>query len=206
MKELIKARLLLADLREIDKHYEEAGFGTMTGIVLFKQVLIATANLVDFEQTIRPLYAKHRHLSASYSDTAREFEFAKYLRNKFAGHIQPELIEKAIEWRPELNYMLKGDDELSMYLMNLFVLETAINTYVNADGTHKVFDSETDLVYAPDMKRFLVFLTGIVKAGIAHLQKLIAALSEETQFPDENKMDMKLWVAAGRTEFTFIRR
>lgn len=206
MKELIKARLLLADLKEIDKHYEETGFSTMTSIVMFKQVLIATANLVDFEQKIKPLYAKHRHLSASYRDTAREFEFAKYLRNKFVGHIKPELIEKAVEWRPELNYLLKRDDALSMYFMNLFVLETAINTYVNVDGTHKVFDSNIHLIYTPDLDRFVVFLTGIVKAGTAYLQKLIATLSKDIQFPDENKMDLKLWVAAGRTEFKFIRK
>lgn len=206
MKEFIKARLILADLLEIDKHYEETGFGNMTSIVLFKQVLIATANLVDFELTIRPLYAKYRDLSALYSTTGREFEFAKYLRNKFAGHIKPELIDKAIEWRPELAYQIKGTEQQDMYFINLFILETAINTYVNDDGTHKVFESETDLLYPPDMTRLLIFLTKIVKAGIAYLEKLIEALSEEIQFPDVNELDMKLWFEAGKTEFKFIRK
>ena len=41
-----------------------------------------------------------------------------------------------------------------MAVYNLFFLETAINTYVDDQGRHKFFDSETDLLYPPDEKRF----------------------------------------------------
>lgn len=116
---LIKARLIQADLREIDREFEESGFGNLFTMVLFKQALISIANLVDFALTVRSMYREHPHLSLRCRQTINEFEFAKYLRNKFAGHIKPELIEKSLQWRPEMRFYLdKMSDNHAMALYN----------------------------------------------------------------------------------------
>ena len=95
MEQFIKSQLLKADLVEIDRQLEDTGFKDMASMLLVKQVFLAIANLVDFELTVRPLYQEHRALSAEYKKASKEYEFAKYLRNKFIGHIKQELIEKA---------------------------------------------------------------------------------------------------------------
>lgn len=207
MIQFIKSQLLKADLIEIDRQLEVIGFKDMSSVVLVKQAFIAIANLVDFELKVRPRYAVHRNLSEIYAKASKEFQFAKYLRNKFIGHIKPELLEKALEWKPELRYLLKSTDKPEVIFMyNLWVLETAINSYVNQDGTHKIFESETDLMYPPDLKRFLIFLTHIVKSGIEYLEALSTAIGEGIEMADFTQQDLEYWIAAGKTEFEFMKK
>lgn len=167
MEKLIKAHLLNADLIEIDRLFEKANLKGISNIILLKQSFVTIANLVDFELTVRTIYAEHRELSSIYAKASKEYEFVKYLRNKFVGHIKPELLTKTIEWKPELKYMIRNIQNSELMLVcNLWILETAINTYVNPDETHKIFDSETDFIYPPDNKRFLIFLTHVIKSSI----------------------------------------
>lgn len=207
MEQFIKSKLLKADLVDIDRQLEENGFKDISSMLLIKQAFVTIANLVDFELTVRPMYADHRELSGIFSKASKEYEFAKYLRNKFIGHIKPELLEKAIEWKPELRYMLKETDKPDvMFMYNLWILETAINTYVNPDEHHKIFDSETDLVYPPDMKRFLIFLTHVVKSGIEYLEALSTAIGQSVEMLEYTEQDMAHWLAAGKTDFEYIKK
>lgn len=205
--QFIKSQILKADLLEIDQQLKDTGFKNLSSILLVKQALIAISNLVDFELTVRPSYIVHRNLSEIYSKASKEFEFAKYLRNKFIGHIKPELLEKALEWKPELRYMLKFTDKAEvMFFYNLWLLETAINSYVDQDGTHKTFESETDFVYPPDMERFLIFLAHIIESGIKYLEALSTALEGAIEMADFPQQDFEHWVAASNTEFKFIKK
>lgn len=203
----IAARLLQADLSSIDAHFSEVGISDMAGIVCLKNAFLALANLVDFERTVRDLYKENQMLSAVFSENQRNYEFAKYLRNKLVGHIHSELIEKAIEWKPELRYLVtKMDDLKIMLLVNIFVLETAINTYVGEDGKHKLFESETDLVYPPDWKRFVDYLEVSIRSAIHYLGDLCGVLSATIEHPAPNKLDFELWAKAGMTDFAFLKK
>ena len=119
------------------------------------------------------LYKEAPHLSEIYKTASKEFKFAKYLRNKFAAHIHPELLAKAIEWKPELRFLAdRMDEQQIMQFCNLCVLETAINTYVDQSGDHLVFDSETDLFFPNDTERFSRFLEKVIRTGIQYLTEL----------------------------------
>lgn len=206
---LIKARLIQADLKEIDREFEENGFGNLFTMVLFKQALISVANLVDFELTVRKMYQENPQLSVRYRKSINEFEFAKYLRNKFVGHMKPELIEKAIEWRPEMRFYLnKMSESHAMAFYNEWILETAINSYVKPDGTHKIFSSETALDYPPDKTRFLIFITKIIKDGISFIEELISYMDidYETLCNLNLKEQLLLGLNAGKTNFEFIKK
>ena len=148
MEQFIKAKLLQADLKEIDQQLSQGGFKNMGSMLLVKQSLLTISNLVDLELSVRVIYKQYPILSEIYRRHEAKYRFAKYLRNKFVGHVKQELILKAIEWRPELRYLLRSsDDANTAFAFNLFALETAINTYVNPDGSHQLFESETDLIY-----------------------------------------------------------
>lgn len=203
----IAARLLQADLSAIDTHFSEVGISDMAGIVCLKNAFLAPANMVDFERTVRENYRAHKTLSAVFSENQRNYEFAKYLRNKLVGHIHSELIEKAIEWKPELRYLAAHmDDPKVMLMVNIFVLETAINTYVGEDGKHKVFESETDLIYPPDWKRFADYLEVSIRSAIHYLDDLCGVLSAAIDHPVPDQLDFELWAKAGRTDFAFLKK
>lgn len=203
----ITARLLQADLSAIDLHFSEVGINNMAGIVHLKSAFLALANMVDFERTVRDLYKVHKTLSAVFFENIRNYEFAKYLRNKFVGHIHSELIAKAVEWKPELRYAVAhmGDQD-TMLMVNIFVLETAINTYVGEDEMHKVFESETDLLYPPDWKRFIDYLQVSIRSAIQYLDDLCRALNAAIDHPASGQFDSELWVKAGVTKFAFLKK
>ncbi len=135
-------------------------------VLIVKQALVTLGNLADLEGALRPLYRNNLDFAGRVKSSSPDLHFAKYLRNVFGGHINEDLIGKAYEWRPELR-MLPGIRELNgTVALNLFVLETAINTYVAEDGRHGMFSSETDLVYPPDNERFCAWLTGAMGAAI----------------------------------------
>lgn len=204
---LVKSQLLRADLVAADEHFVAHGYNDMTGIVLLKSALVAVSNLVDFESSISRLYKEAPHLSRIYKAASKEFKFAKYLRNKFAGHIHPELLAKAIEWKPELRFIAdRMDEQQIMQFCNLCVLETAINTYVDNDGNHRVFESETDLFFPKDNERFSMFLEKVIRTGIQYLTELGVVLRSKIDKPAEGLESLEYWKTAGLTEFNFIAK
>jgi hypothetical protein len=207
MEQFIKLQLLKADLVEVDNQLSETGFRNMTSMLLLKQAFITISNLVDFEITIRSIYREHSELSKEYKKSSKNYEFAKYLRNKYIGHIKQELIAKSIEWKPELRYLLNRTDEPNiMFIYNLYILETAINTFVENDGTHKIFKTETDLQYPPDLERFLTYVSCTVKSAISYLSNLAGVLGKRIEMLNVSEQKIEHWYAAGKTKFEYIKK
>ncbi|EGU36777.1 hypothetical protein [Vibrio scophthalmi] len=211
MDQFLQAKVLKADLVSIDSQFTEKGIGDMSSMVLLKQSLISVANFVDFEVTIRRMYRDHPDLSTFYKSFSKECEFAKYLRNKFVGHLKQELINKSLEWNPEIRMFLNDmDDPNIAYVVNQLILETAINTYVDGNQKHRIFESETDLNYPPDSTRFLKFLTLIIRSSIEFLAKYLEIRQADVQVKIDKEIGMdgmlKLGIEAGKTEFSFIKK
>lgn len=207
MISFLKANLLKSELIEIDKQLSNCRMQNTSWLLCVKSIFVAISNLVDYELTVRILYKENKELSIEYNRMKKELEFAKYLRNKFVGHITDELINKSIEWKPQIRYSLERVDEDDiMFIFNIFILETAINTYVDSNGKHKIFDSETDLAYPPDTERFLKYLTLIVRSAISYLINLTNVLKKDIEMLDPSEQKLEHWIAAAETEFKFIKK
>jgi hypothetical protein len=145
-------------------------------IQTLKVALTALANLADLEGALRPLYEDNPRIGTWMKELRPSLDFAKYLRNVYVGHINEDLIAKTHEWRPEVRALPEQRTLTATALLNVFVLETAINTYVAPDGSHGMFATETDLVYPPDMQRFCAWLSDAVRLAI----RVTDALGEVT--------------------------
>lgn len=203
----ISARLAHGDLVGADKALEAGPEDHAIRLVLLKQLLVSCANVADLEGISRGLYKDHPELNEIISTHRRGFEFAKYMRNIAVGHVNPALCRKAIEWRPELNAVLVTHDagaDADAFL-SYAVLETAINTFVDGER-HKVFESDTDLAYPPDLTRFLNYVGETVHAGIAYCSALSAIAVSRAELPDYREKWFELAAKAGQTEFKFITR
>lgn len=135
-----------------------------------------------------------------------DLRFAKYLRNVFAGHLNDDLITKTYEWRPELRSLPEKRVIYGTIALNIFVLETAINTYVTADGSHGMFPSETDLVYPPDMERFCTWLSATIRSAIEACDLLGQITHGEVAPLGERAEMLEAFKAAGLTDFSRIRK
>jgi hypothetical protein len=202
---VISARLAHGDLVAADKALEAGPDDHAMRLVLLKQLLVSCANVADLEGISRGLYKDHPELNEIISTHRRGFEFAKYMRNVAVGHVNPALCRKAIEWRPELNTVLAACDAGTDAFLSYAILETAINTFVDGER-HKVFESDTDLAYPPDLARFLNYLGETVHAGMAYCSALSAIAVSRAELPDYREKRFELAAKAGQTEFKFITR
>jgi hypothetical protein len=206
-EKLLQAEIYAADLRVVDAHFASIGIQDANGMLHLKSALVTLANVCDFEGTVRASYKEFGEPGAVFKRLRKQFELAKYLRNKFVGHIHPELLAKALEWQPTLRQVLpSGDDPNVMVLVNLWLLETAINTYVDGDGKHKVFPSETDLMYPPDWQRFAGYLVSTIRGGIEYLALIRAYWAPLVAAPQAEPFSLEAALRAGRTEFKYLAR
>jgi hypothetical protein len=202
----VAARLAHGDLIEIDRRLADARKLDAQWLLLVKLALVSVANVTDLELSVRSIYMEHPDVSAEFKRWKGQFEFAKYIRNVLVGHTNDALINKAIEWKPELLHLISSNDGNSTFLINLAVLETALNTYVDANEKHIIFGGDTDLMYPPDWTRFLIFLTEVVRGAIGFLAALIAAASTHIATAPAGADLMARYVAAGRTTFKRITK
>ncbi len=201
-----QSRIVHGDLLIVDS--ELTGLKGPEGpwIPFVKSSLVSLGNLADLEGPMRSLYRDHPALAQQMKTISDDLAFAKYLRNVFGGHINPGVIAKAYEWRPELRKLPQIREIAGTAMLNVYVLETAINTYVAPDGSHGMFTSETDLLYPPDMERFCAWLSTAVRTAIKVCDSL-GRITHETVVPLGDELEtLDAFKQAGLTDFNRIRR
>jgi len=72
------------------------------------------------------------------------------------------------------------------------------------NGKHRVFDSETDLMYPPDWVRFVAFLETTIRGGIEYFKTFQSCWMSETLSGFPNESELELALKAGETEFKFL--
>lgn len=199
----VSARSCGGDLAEIDQALSGEVSSQRGWLILVKHALTAIANVVDLERLVRPMYRDHPELSQVYKPSQVRFELAKYARNILVGHNNPALVAKAFEWRPEMMILLFKKDHTADYLLDLFLLEAAINTFVDRGGKSRVFDTETDLAYHPEWERFLTYLADVVRGAMTFVRQVGDAALGYLENPGEF-IDMQLYIKAGGTKFEYI--
>ena len=205
-KRLLQSLIIRNDLEEAKSEIEAKGL--FRSIAHIKTVFFAFHNLCELEKTIRSsMYKDHQELSTQFDAFRLEAEFFSYLRNKFTGHLTDDLIDKALEWQPILSVTLNRDHGAdSIRLYNFLVLETAINTYVDGSGKHKVFESETDLAFPPDKERFKKTLFESIELASDFLSSVESILKSSVSLPTWEEDEIELAMKAGLTKFAYLTK
>lgn len=175
-------------------------------LVLLRSIILEISNIADLAEQSGSLYKDDRRLGELHKQAKDGMDFAKYLRNKYVGHLVSGLADKTFEWQPYANKLVGSTDEQSATAISWFALETAINTYVTENDEHKVFDTETDLNYPPDQTRFLNFLGDTALRTLAYADELIAVSRDQFSVPDVEKDMLELAMKAGKTDFAYLRK
>lgn len=110
---------------------------------LLRHIMLEIANIADVSAISRAIFKDHPELGEMHAALAKPFEFFKYIRNKFVGHMVEDLTSKTFEWIPHAYSTLGKTDAAHQLILSWLVLETVINTYVDPTTGHKIFDSET---------------------------------------------------------------
>lgn len=91
-------------------------------------------------------------------------------------------------------------------VVSWFALETAINTYAVPETRHKIFESDTDLNYPPDLTRFLNFTGETALGAIAYSALLIEVSRSHMEVPNYEAELLELAIKAGGTTFAVLTK
>ncbi|PTQ68912.1 hypothetical protein C8N42_11355 [Celeribacter persicus] len=175
-------------------------------LLYFRHIMLEIANIADVASTARALYKDHPELGELHGELSQAFEFFKYIRNKYVGHLVPELVDKTFEWLPQSFSTLGDVDESNALILSWFVLETVINTYTDPSTGHRVFDTETDLNYPPDQIRFFDYLGETAEKAMVYAELLSKVAATYVEVPDMKEEWFKLAMQAGATEFSYLAK
>lgn len=185
----------------------ESGPGSISlRLVLLRHVMLEIANVAEIAAMSRALFKSHPQLGSMHHSIANALEFFKYLRNKYVGHFVKDLSDITFEWMPMTYFLVGSKEVIDQGTVSWFALETAINTYTDAQTNHRIFDSDTDLNFPPDQTRFLNYVKNTALQCIAFISALIEITRENMEVPNMETEAHTLAIKAGQTEFRYISK
>lgn len=167
----------------------------------FRFLVITLTNLTDNLSQIERSITSLGFQSTKIPQLRRNLDFIKHVRNKGVGHLDPQLLEKSIQWQPSLfSLEMKGDLIPSTIYSNIAILELAINSYVKETGEHKVFSSVIDFVYPPDFKEITDYMLLVSQQSVDYMAPRLEFLEENIKYYESSEMLHTISVAAS-TDF-----
>ena len=118
------------------------------------------------------------HANDAYINALKEkiipgLEFVNHVRNKITGHIENDVIGNSVQWEPTIfQDSLKYNELMQRFLLYRSILESAINSYIDANGKHKIFKQEIDIIYPDTCKLFYTYHMQLIKDSLEYLRKL----------------------------------
>lgn len=155
----------------------------------FRFLVITLTNLTDNLSQIERSIKSLGFQSTKISKLRRNLDFIKHIRNKGVGHLDPQLLEKSIQWQPSLfSLEMKGNLIPSAIFSNIAILELAINSYVEESGEHKVFSSVIDFVYPPDFKEITDYMLLVSQQSVDYMAPRLEFLEENIKYYEPSAM------------------
>lgn len=127
--------------------------------------------------------------------------FANHFRNRGIGHLDGTLLTRAVQWSPQIFYEGAKENELFQLVeSHRAIIESCINSFIDEDGTQKVFGTEIDLMYPPDANQFYSYLAEVVTEAISWLSDAAAITFEKIAHHTDEEIH-ELAAIAGQTDF-----
>lgn len=168
---------------------------------LFKNCFIALDIFRDSFNDFSSLISGNQELIGLGRNLRKKLEFINHLRNKISGHLDPKLLERAVEWEPHIFAVeMSSKKEAQILLTYKTLLESGINSFIDNDSNQKVFETEIDLFYPPNRKLFFDYMGELNLNSIYYLGAIIDILENKIEFWSNDKM-LEMAYKAGMTDF-----
>lgn len=162
---------------------------------------ILTINkFVEFVRKYQKNIPKNIEFNTIHQKLTNEYQFIKHLRNKISGHLDKILLEKAAQWEPTVFFnTINKNTQITLAYKTLF--ESAINSYIDDEGRHKIFDSEIDLFYPENNVLFLDTIHNINEQSLKLLLIIKKSLESDIEFITNKNQLFENERRAGETDF-----
>ncbi|MGM1057465.1 MAG: hypothetical protein ACQEWG_16385 [Bacteroidota bacterium] len=134
-------------------------------------------------------------------DIKKRLQFINHVRNKVSGHLDRSILEKAVQWEPQIFKKANHTNQEGQLLLTYkTLLESAINSYIDNDSVQKIFKTEIDLFYQPDQTLFLNFMGELNQDAINFLTNIKNLIADRIEFWGDHQL-IEQAIIAGNTDF-----
>jgi signal recognition particle subunit SEC65 len=164
-----------------------------------RNVFLSLNNVLDAMNRI------NLNLSDEYVNQSRSLKkklaFANHFRNRAVGHLNETLLERAVQWSPQIfSSTSKENNKFKISEAHRVIIEACTNSYVNQEGIQKVFNTEIDLMYPPDAKLFFNYLQELVTESLEWLTISAESILSNIKHHDNDEIQ-ELAAIAAKTNF-----
>jgi hypothetical protein len=172
---------------------------------LFKNCFIALDIFRDSFKYFNFLLQERNDLKMQARSLKKRLEFINHLRNLISGHLEEKLLEKAVQWGPIIFIEGNKDNITNQALFTYKTLiESAINSFIDKESKQKIFNTEIDLLYPPDLTLFYNYVENLNIDSISFLFEIITILKDKIEWWENDKL-LEMAHQAGRTDFKLIK-
>lgn len=168
----IKTKLILYDLKYIDKQLGKFKSRKYQFYVILKQLFVLLDNIkgITSNTALNNLIKKDKSIISLRRKINKDSRFYEHIRNKIGGHLDDSIIKKTMQWHPELFAGEQTHRKDTSWILNFFLLEMAVNTYVDKEGNHKIFNYDLDFMIQDG--KFFEHLENFVSDNLQLLNKI----------------------------------
>lgn len=164
-----------------------------------RNVFISLNNVLDIMNKI------NLNLSDDYTKLSRNLKkklaFANHFRNRAAGHLNEILLERAVQWSPQIFSLIsKENEKFKIFEAHRVIIEACINSYINHEGKVKLFNTEIDLMYPPDAELFFIYLQELITESLEWLTFSAESILSNIRHHTDDEIH-ELAAIAGKTNF-----
>lgn len=164
-----------------------------------RNVFISLNNVLDAMNKI------NLNLSDDYTKLSRNLKkklaFANHFRNRAAGHLNEILLERAVQWSPQIFSLIsKENEKFKISEAHRVIIEACTNSYINQEGKQKVFNTEIDLMYPPDAKLFFIHLEELITESLEWLTISAESILLNIRHHSDDEIN-EFAAIAGKTNF-----
>lgn len=207
-RDYISIMIISADIVKNGNAYSQAAKQNNT-IECFRQLKNAFIPYSILEGSLKCFskYTKgNKYLSDKMKELRKRLDFMNHLRNKCSGHLDNEVLDKAIQWEPSLFNKEIIFSDTHIYFIYKALLESAINSYCNENGVQKYFRTEIDLFYPPNWESFINFMSESEVTSIDFLNDIKKIIVSQIK-PIETMEDLlKQAMITSKTDFRLQKR
>ncbi|WP_338814775.1 hypothetical protein V9L05_06005 [Bernardetia sp. Wsw4-3y2] len=199
----LRVIILLDDISNYHKELENSGDDLNKKFRLLKDNFLSLDNLRQSFNYFDRIIKQDKDLILRAKSLKKRLEFTNHLRNKISGHLDENLLQKAVQWEPHIFSIKCKEDSLynsQVILTYKTLLESAINSYIDLNSNQKVFGTEIDLFYEPNRSLFFNYVGELNDNSITFLKMIKMVIEEKTDFLDFYQV-IAMCIKAGETDF-----
>lgn len=173
---------------------------------LLKNAFTSYSILFDNLKHLGTYCKTNQEIALLLKDLRTKLELMNHLRNKMSGHLDDEIIDKAIQWQPTLFSQSSFDDNNVLPVCYFGLFEASLNSFMDTDGKQKYFNHEIDVCYPSDWKEFSTFIYETYSLSLEYLSKIKGIILPKLELAQTEEELLLKAIWAGNTDFSISKK